>query len=381
MRHGAVGDVLLQGAAHTHLPCVDVLAFQLQRPYEADYVLQRHAVAQHARDEFGVVPIFLVELFRETLHGGLVSALVLKLEVVALRAVGVDFFNDASLRHRLGEHDALVVVLQAREDFVRLAVEQTHECHPLVLIVLEAYHVAFQHVGAAFRHLRRAAFGQFGLLVLLLHANHHARARTVAVDGAALAARLPRLHVEAVHEFLVHRGRQVHRHADAVVHPFLDCALHLHLHQPVHVVGRGLIVRRAAHEVLNLLGRVMLLGVDAVGTHPREELMVVNDIFLKGIARLVCKVHAHLGVVGVHLAAARINGQEHRLDARGGLRHQARGTRGGDCEAGNVAAAVLRHVGIELRVGLLDAKHEGIVLFALCVEHLKRAALLRHRHR
>ena len=125
----------------------------------------------------------------------------------------------------------------------------------------------------------------------------------------------------------------------------------------------------------------MLLRVYAVGAHPREELMVVNDIFLKGIARLVRKVHAHLGVVGVHLAAARIYGQEHRFDARGGLRHQARGARGGNGEAGNVAATLARHVGIELRVGLLDAQHEGIVLLALRVEHLESAALASHRHR
>ena len=214
-----------------------------------------HAVAQHARDELGIVPVLGVELLAESLDGGLVAALVLELEVVALGAIGIHLLDNLSLRHALGQQYALLVVLQAGEYLVGIAVEQSDEGHPLLLVVLEAYHVALQRLRTHLGHLRVLA-GRHGagrlhvvvlhlglLLVVLRDGHHHAGSRTVAVDGATLAARTPGLDIQPVHQLLVHVGGQIHGDADAVVHPLLDGTLHLHLHQPVHVVGRSFIIR------------------------------------------------------------------------------------------------------------------------------------------
>ena len=96
----AVRDVFLQGAFHAVFPSVDTLALQLQRTDELDDMIQWHAVTQHAGNQLGIVPIFLVELLGKPFHGGLVSLLVFELEVVTFVAVFVHVLDDASF------HDA-----------------------------------------------------------------------------------------------------------------------------------------------------------------------------------------------------------------------------------------------------------------------------------
>ena len=165
-------------------------------------MVDRHSVAQHAADQLGIVPVFGVELFGESFHGGLVSALVLKLEVVALGAVIVHLFDNLTLGHRLGQQDAFLVVLQTGEYLVGIAVQQSYEGHPLVLVVLESYHVALQFLRTDLRYfgvlagslhlcLHIVVLGGVFILALLLfflrHADHHARAASVAIDGTPLA--------------------------------------------------------------------------------------------------------------------------------------------------------------------------------------------------
>ncbi len=83
----------------------------------------------------------------------------------------------------------------------------------------------------------------YHLLLLLLHGFEYIVARAVAVDGAALAAGFPCLHVEAPYEFFGDVRGEVDGHRDAVVHPLLHGALHPHFLEPVHVVARRLIIR------------------------------------------------------------------------------------------------------------------------------------------
>ena len=149
---GAVGYVFLQGSLHTVLPCVDALVVELQRCYKFYHVVDRHTIAQYARDELGVVPVFGVELLRESLDGGLVTTLVFKLEVVTLGSVCVDLLDDASLGDGLGQSYTLLVVLQTREYLVRIAVEQSDKCHPLLAVVLESHHVALQFARTCLRY-------------------------------------------------------------------------------------------------------------------------------------------------------------------------------------------------------------------------------------
>ena len=74
-------------------------------------MVDRHTVAEHSRDELGIVPILWVEFLAQSLNGSLVAALVLELEVVAAGAVITDMLDNLTLGNALGKHDALVVVL------------------------------------------------------------------------------------------------------------------------------------------------------------------------------------------------------------------------------------------------------------------------------
>ena len=60
-------------------------------------MVDRHTIAQHTRDEFSIVPILRVELLRESFDGGLVSALVLELEVVAAFSVRLYLLDNLTL--------------------------------------------------------------------------------------------------------------------------------------------------------------------------------------------------------------------------------------------------------------------------------------------
>ena len=57
----AIGHIFLQSARDAILPSVDAFFLHIQILYQFNHLLDRHAVTQDARDEFGVVPIFLVE--------------------------------------------------------------------------------------------------------------------------------------------------------------------------------------------------------------------------------------------------------------------------------------------------------------------------------
>ena len=216
-------------------------------------MVDRHAIAQHTADEFCVVPIFGVELLREALNRGLVSALVLKLEVVAALARLVHVLDNLTLGDCLGQYDTLVVVLKTGEDLVGITVEQSHECHPFLLVVLEAHHVAVEHLRANLCHLGTLArhlgsvlhvgCSRILLLIFLRHGDHHTAAASVAIDGASLASRAPCLDIEAIDELLVNVVGQVDGDTDRVVNPLLYGTLHLHLHQPVNIIGGSLIIR------------------------------------------------------------------------------------------------------------------------------------------
>ena len=226
-------------------------------------MVDRHPVSQHSTDELGIVPIFGVELLRESLDSGLVATFVLKLEVVAALSVLVCLLDYLSLGDCLWKHDAFLVVLQTCEDFIRIALKKTYEGHPLLLVVLETHHIAVENLGSYFCHLWRATRTCCGLVFLLVlflvffrHCDHDSAAAAVAVDGATLASGAPCLHIEFVDERLVDIVWQVHSDADGMVDPLLDSSLHLYLHKPVNVIGCGFIIRRTGNESVYLFLRI-----------------------------------------------------------------------------------------------------------------------------
>ena len=156
--------------------------------------------------------------------------------------------------------------------------------------------------------------------------------------------------------------------------------MHAHLHQPVHIVGSGLVVGRLLHQLVYLLLGVALGGVQPVHLHPLHELRVVYDILLERVAYLVDKVYMHIGIIGIHLTTTLVDGHEHRLDATRGLRHQRRGSRRCDSQTGDVAAAIFYHIVVKGCISLLDTLYEGVLGLTLGVVYLEGATLLGHLH-
>ena len=57
----SVLNISFQSTLHTILPCVDGLRVEVQAVNELNNLVDRHAVAQYARDKLRVVPELLVE--------------------------------------------------------------------------------------------------------------------------------------------------------------------------------------------------------------------------------------------------------------------------------------------------------------------------------
>ena len=114
----------------------------------------RHAIAQHSGNKLCVVPVLRVEFLVQALDGCLVSALVLKLEIIAVSAVFVGLLDDFSLCNALRKQDSLIVILQACEYLVWITIEQSDESHPLVTVVLETDNVALKLFRTVFDNLQ-----------------------------------------------------------------------------------------------------------------------------------------------------------------------------------------------------------------------------------
>ena len=70
----------------------EIFTVQLQRANQFDNLFNRHPVAKHAGNQFCIVPVFLVELLRQSFNGRLISAFVLELEVVTFGTVFIHIF-------------------------------------------------------------------------------------------------------------------------------------------------------------------------------------------------------------------------------------------------------------------------------------------------
>ena len=109
--------------------------------------------------------------------------------------------------------------------------------------------------------------------------------------------------------------------------------------------------------------------------------MMVNVVLLELFARFVLVIDVGVHVRRIDLAAALVDGAEHRLDARSGLRHERRGSRGRDGQHGDIAAAHLRHLLVERRIGLADTGDHRVVHLLRGVVNREGAALGGHLHR
>ena len=259
-----------------------------------------------------------------------------------------------------------------------------HESNPFLVVVLETHHITLQFLRAWRCRVLMDVVGAtafllwsfFLLFLFLVLGYQYAVARTVAVNRHALAAAFPRGHVNLTDQFLCRLLRHVHRHADAVVHPFLHCTLHAHLVHPVDVVGCGLIIRRLSDDCIEFLVIVFqnLIDIVSIDFQPSNELGVKYVVFLERIARYIGKGHVDILVVGVYLTAAFVADHKDRLYARSGLRTDAHRARRGDGQHGDIAATDACHLLIEVFIQGTQTLDERIILFALGIIHWELAA-------
>ena len=352
----------------------------MQRFDERDRLFDRHAMAQHARDQLGVIPELLVEQTRDAADRVRISVTVRILEVVAFRAVLLAHLNDIALLD-LGRDVHGVLLDLTGKDLVRTAVLQSDEGNPVLRTVLETDDVRGNRLRSLRSHARMLLAGL--LLILRVLVEQHARAAAVAVDRDALAAALPSRAVDVGHQRLRDVVREVDRHRDRVVDPLLDGPLHLDLGHPVDVVGRSAVIGRSLHPLVKLLvgDRGQFLRIVSVRLEPLDKVVVVDVVLLELFARFVLVVDVRVVVRGVDLAAALVDRPEDRLDARRSLRHERRGARRGDGQHGDVAAAVLDHLLVEFGIGLADAGDHRVVDLLGGVVDRERAAFGGHLHR
>src|SRR5690606_12699882 len=69
----AVQDIAFQGPCHPVFPGIDLFAVQLKAVDQVHDLIDGHAMAQGAGDQFGIVPIFRVEFMGEALYGRLIA--------------------------------------------------------------------------------------------------------------------------------------------------------------------------------------------------------------------------------------------------------------------------------------------------------------------
>ena len=276
----------------------------------------------------------------------------------------------------LGQQEALVTRLTG-EDFVRLALVKADVSHPILVVVLEVDDVGAQLAGA----LEVPGFLFLLLLLGLVEGVEHAVARTLTIDGEALAAHLPGFHVEVADHLFGDVGRQVHGDGNGVVHPLLHRALQLDFLDVVSVSSGGFVIGRLLHERIDLLFAHLfhLLQRVALGLGPHHELVMEDHILLEHVAdRVLDNGFGDGNIVGVDFAAALIDHIEGRFDAGGGLSADAHAAGGGDGEQGDVAAAVTDHVVVKLGIGVAEALNEGVVSLLDAAVDGECAALLGH---
>ena len=99
-----------------------------------------------------------------------------------------------------------------------------------------------------------------------------------------------------------------------MVNPLLYLTLHTHLHQPVDVVCRCFIIRRAFHKFVYFFLAIPLLCVNPVHLHPCKELTVVDNVLFEGIANLVDEVYMYVCIIRINLTTTLIDRHEDWFD-------------------------------------------------------------------
>lgn len=149
-----------------HFPCVNVFTVKLQRIYQFDNTINRHSPTKYTRNQFSIVPIFFVELFRQTFNGCFVSTFVFKLEIISFVAFFINVLMMRPVVTDLGNE--IPSSSSCRPVKIRMDVHPTSlQMQPIFFVVLETYYFRFQYFGAHFYYRRWFARGKFFFLSFL----------------------------------------------------------------------------------------------------------------------------------------------------------------------------------------------------------------------
>ena len=353
----------------------------MQRTNQFDNLFNRHTVTENSRNQFGIVPVFFVELFRQTFNRHLISALVFELEVVTLVAFFVVVLDDTSGSHRFRQQDTFFIILQTGKDFVRTSVEQTYKSNPLLFVILEAYYIRFKYTRTCFYYLRWFAVALFFFIFFFLGWNQHTGTRTVSVYSTAFTARTPSFYIQTVYQIFVYVVRKIDSYTDRVVNPFLDTSLHLHLHQPVYIIGSSLIIRWFCNQVVDFFLSITFVWIVSVYLHPCQEFMVEYDVFFECVSCFVYEIDTYVFVVRINLTAAFVDRHKYRLNTGSSLSHQTGSSGRGNSQTGNIASAILSHFFVQCRICFFQTIDKRVVFFSFCVIDFEGSTFFCHVYR
>ena len=169
--------IFLKGSLHTHLPGVYTVGIEFKTVDKLYDLIYGHAVAEDTGYQFRIIPVLRIELIRKALYSGLESAFVDELEVITLHAFIIDSLYDLAFVDRFGTEYAILVIGKACEYLIRTPVDKSDKSDPLLLVVLEPYHISLQF-HRPLKHQRMTygirwrfealLLGLYGILFLLL---------------------------------------------------------------------------------------------------------------------------------------------------------------------------------------------------------------------
>lgn len=148
---GTILDVAFQRASDTVGPSGNGIDIEIEFANQFDHIGDGHTMAEDARNEFGVIPVFFFKHTGKALHGDLVAVLVEELEIVACmfiaRFLGTDY---PSFLDPFGQDETIGLT---GEDFVRTSFEHTDHGNPILALILEANDFSIKSFGTL-RRLR-----------------------------------------------------------------------------------------------------------------------------------------------------------------------------------------------------------------------------------
>ena len=97
----AIRNEILQGSGHAIFPGVDVRIVQVQIINQMHHLDQGHAMPNDTRDQFGIIPVFLIEGAGEPLDGHTIPLAVHITEVVAALFLRIPALDDPTGIHKI----------------------------------------------------------------------------------------------------------------------------------------------------------------------------------------------------------------------------------------------------------------------------------------